>query len=276
MSLQVPTAEEWSVGLREIQREIFLCPKRHRVVIAGRRGGKTVLGLNDCKYTAMELYQAEIMIVEPTYRMAEMLVWEPLKRGIPHSNIAKKDEGDLSIRLKGWDSIIRVRGAENFDSLRGPGLDHLWLDEFADMDSAVWQEVFRPALADKQGRALFTGTPKGFNWAYDLYHAAQMGRPGWAPFQFTTAEGGNVTHAELAEARSEMDPRIYRQEFEASFESLHGRVYSNYSRAPFPEGNIDPTIEDRGRELLVGIDFNVNPMTAIVCQRAGDECEVLN
>jgi hypothetical protein len=73
-----------------------------------------------------------------------------------------------------------------------------------------------------------------------------------------------------------MDPRIYRQEFEASFESLHGRVYSNYSRAQFPMGNIDPTIEDKGRELLIGIDFNVNPMTAIVCQRAADECEVLD
>jgi hypothetical protein len=270
-------AREWCVGLTPAQTTVFMDNTRFRINIAGRRFGKTVLGINDCLYTSQTDLgpNMELWCIEPTYRMAEMLVWEPLKAAIPYANIAKKDESDLSIVLKNG-ATIRVRGAENYDSLRGPGLVWVWLDEFADMDKAVWEEVLRPALADHEGRALFTGTPKGYNWAYDLYHGATMGKPGWAAYQFTTAQGGNVTTEELASARSEMDPRIYRQEFEASFESLHGRVYSNYSRAPFPEGNIDPTIQDRGRELLIGIDFNVNPMTAIVTQRVGDECEVLD
>lgn len=271
------TAREWCVGLTPAQTTVFMDNTRFRITIAGRRFGKTVLGINDCLYTSQtgKGEKLELWCVEPTYRMAEMLVWEPLKSAIPYDAIAKKDEGDLSILLKNG-ATIRVRGAENYDSLRGPGLNWLWLDEFADMDKATWEEVLRPALADKQGRALFTGTPKGYNWAYDLYHHASLGKQGWAAYQYTTAEGGNVTPEELTMARSEMDPRIYRQEFEASFESLHGRVYNNYSRAAFPSGNIDPTIEDRGRELLIGIDFNVNPMTAIVAQRVGDECEILD
>jgi hypothetical protein len=53
-------------------------------------------------------------------------------------------------------------------------------------------------------------------------------------------------------------------------------VYSNFSRARFPAGNIDPGVTDSGAELLVGMDFNVNPMSAVIGVRAVDECHVLD
>jgi len=59
--------------------------------------------------------------------------------------------------------IIALRGADNYDSLRGNGLDFVVLDEFASMSPEAWTEVLRPSLADKHGRALFIGTPRGLN-----------------------------------------------------------------------------------------------------------------
>lgn len=56
----------------------------------------------------------------------------------------------------------------------------------------------------------------------------------------------------------------------------HGRVYSKFKNKPYPDGNIDESIEDAGGELLVGMDFNVNPMTAVIGQRAVDELEILD
>ena len=79
-------------------------------------------------------------------------------------------------------------------------------------------------LADRLGEALFIGTPQGFNHFYDCNDAA--GRRGWSVFRFITEQGGNVPQEELASAAGEMDERLYRQEFRASFEELlSGRVY---------------------------------------------------
>ena len=69
--------------------------------------------------------------------------------------------------------MIRLYGADNPDALRGPYLDGVVLDEFADMKPEVWHEVVRPMLADRRGWATFIGTPKGKNEFFRLYQNAQ-------------------------------------------------------------------------------------------------------
>ena len=65
---------------------------------------------------------------------------------------------------------MRLYGADNPDRLRGGGLDGVLLDEYADMKPAVWGEVIRPMLADRQGWATFIGTPKGRVGLYDIWN----------------------------------------------------------------------------------------------------------
>lgn len=55
----------------------------------------------------------------------------------------------------------------------------------------------------------------------------------------------------------------------------NGRVYSSFLARPYPAGNVDDSVTDTGGELLVGMDFNVNPMSAVVGVRAVDELLVL-
>ena len=87
----------------------------------------------------------------------------------------------------------------NYDSLRGDGLDFLVLDKYALIAREAWPEVLRPALADKQGRCLFIGTPLRYNHFYDLYQDSQN-KSQWATFQFTTEDGSNVAAGELVSA----------------------------------------------------------------------------
>jgi hypothetical protein len=77
------------------------------------------------------------------------------------------------------------------DSLRGDVLDFLVLDEYASTAPEPRTEVFRPAMGDKRGRALFIRTPRIKPFFTDLHQAASC-RPDWQVFQFTTEEGGNV------------------------------------------------------------------------------------
>jgi len=56
-----------------------------------------------------------------------------------------------------------------------------------------------PGPGDKLGRALFIGTPQGYNHFFDLYEAAEK-QSDWERFQFTTEDGGNVPQQEIEAA----------------------------------------------------------------------------
>jgi hypothetical protein len=150
-------------------------------------------------------------------------------------------------------------------------LDVIVLDEYAQMGPEVWEAVVRPMLSDRKGRALFIGTPAGHNAFYDLYVAAGC-KNGWGRFHFPTHDGGYVSPEELEVIRCETDARVFRQEYEASFETLQGRVYHEFCR----ESNVTDVAMIPGAPLLIGMDFNINPMSAVVAQKAGDQCHVID
>ena len=266
----MPTLNRSAIGLRTHQLVVHRYPARFRVVVAGRRFGKSHLAIFEMLHAASTPGR-NVWYVGPSYPQAKSIAWERLKNLTRAHWAARPSETELSIRLK-WGSTIAVRGADRPDSLRGTGLDFVVLDEFASMRPETWQEVLRPALSDRLGRALFLGTPLGCNHFYELYEKAQH-TPDWAVFKFTTAQGGNVRLAELASAAAELDPDSYSQEFEASFNGagLH-RVYYAFDRAV----HLQSTEFNPQSPLVWSIDFNVNPMCMLLMQRSGDFVHVLD
>ncbi len=258
------------IRLKPPQWTVFNNPARFRVLVAGRRFGKTYLALVELCQAAWKSGRLA-WYVGPTYKQAKRIAWKPLKEMTRPYWKSQPNETDLRIELITGGTIC-LRGADNYDSLRGDGLDFLILDEYASIAREAWPEVLRPALADKQGRALFIGTPRGYNHFYEMYQGAQR-RPGWQTFQFTTAEGGNVATEEIQSATHELDAKTYRQEFEASFENLTaGRVYHAFDRTQSVQAiRYDPRLP-----LFWSLDFNVNPMCSVIGQREGDSVWVLD
>jgi len=258
------------VRLRRAQGEVYECEKRFRVLVAGRRFGKTHLALVELLRAAWK-QDRMAWYVAPSYRQAKRIAWERLKRMTrPHWH-GRPNESDLSIRMKSG-SVIAVRGADRYDSLRGEGLDFVVLDEYASMRPECWTEVLRPALADREGGALFIGTPQGFNHFFERFEEAQK-NPDWAAFQFTTLEGGNVSARELESAARELDTRCFAQEFEARFESVaRGLAYFAFDRAE----NVCEAEYRAGEPLIWALDFNVDPMCSVIAQRDGDTVWVLD
>jgi hypothetical protein len=259
-----------SLGLREQQMLVFDYPARFRVVVAGRRFGKTRLALAEM-LRAAAISGRVVWYIGPTYPQSKRIVWERLKDFTrPHWE-GRPSETDLSIQLDSG-SAISVRGADRPDSLRGNGIDFVVLDEFASMRPQTWSEVIRPALSDREGRALFLGTPQGCNHFYDLFEQSKTA-PEWAGFQFTTAQGGNVRAEELTSAAAQLDPESYSQEFEAAFSGAgRHRVYYAFDRA----AHLDPNEFQPGTPLVWSLDFNVNPMCMLLMQRSGDTVYVLD
>jgi PBSX family phage terminase large subunit len=257
--------------LSRAQEVITLDPRRFRVVIAGRRFGKTHLAIRELCWHAREPGK-EVWYVAPTYRQSKNIVWKKLKNRLQDLRWADKiNETELTIQLKNG-STISLKGADNHDSLRGVGLDFIVLDEFADIEPEAWYETLRPTLSDKQGRAMFIGTPKGMNWAYELYQNNLEDPKTWASYQYTTIDGGNVPEKEIEQARKDLDERTFRQEYLGTFETFAGRIYYSFDRKHNVK-KID--IEDRS-VIYLGMDFNIDPMTAVIAIRAGDSLYVVD
>src|SRR5947207_11891663 len=92
-------------------------------------------------------------------------------------------------------SRIRLYGADDPDRLRGLYLDGVVLDEYAEMNPAVWHEVIRPALSDRQGFATFIGTPKGKNALWKLWSAARDD-PSWYALMLRASDTGRIPASE--------------------------------------------------------------------------------
>ncbi len=215
-------------------------PARFKVVVCGRRFGKTSYGVRKCVKEALKTGQLYWWI-GPSYKVAgigwkmlKLLAWQ-LNQITP----VEVREADMMVIFKRNGGAVVIKSADNPDSLRGEKLGGVVFDEFAQIREDTWPEVIRPALADLKGWAVFIGTPKGKNWAYRLYTAAEH-RLGWAGFKVPTAiteDGTAYTRVvastnpfidvdELEQSRDDMSPEQFGQEFLADFGASQYLVYS--------------------------------------------------
>jgi hypothetical protein len=260
------------IKLTPAQTKVWQADSRFKVLVCGRRFGKTYLALtwlirNALRDGGLHYY------IAPSYVMAKQIAWRLLKDLIG-DKASKKNEADLLIELPNG-GIIQLKGAENRDSLRGVSLRSAVLDEFAYMAEEVWTEVVRPATSDQQAPVLFITSPAGWNWAKKAYDRAMSGTdPDWKGWTFTTADGGNVKPEEIESARRELPERTFAQEYLASFETLSNRVYSYFDRLQ----NVSREIasESGHPTLYVGIDFNVDPITAVIGVKVADQLHIFD
>ncbi len=245
--------------LSKPQKEVITNTSRFRVLITGRRFGKTYLAINELAKFA-RYSNKKVWYVAPSYRQAKSICWNELKdKLIKHKWVKSINNSDLTIVLRN-NSRISLRGADNENSLRGIGLDFLVMDEFADIHKQAWYEVLRPTLSDTQGHALFCTSPRGFgNWSYQLYKLAETNKD-WQSFKYTTLEGEQVSKEEIEQAKDDLDLRTFQQEYEATFVNYSGMIYYNFNR----EKNIIETFRNNHLTLHIGLDFNVEPMCAVV------------
>ena len=266
-------SKDESITLRYAQGQVFNSEKRFRILVAGRRFGKSYLACIELLRGAINRPGETYFYCAPTYRMAKDIAWKELKKLVPKIWVKAKNETDLRLDLINGSSI-ELKGTENAMALRGRSLSGVVLDEAAFMDRDVWAEVIRPALADKQGWALFISTPDGTaSWFYDMWcFCGEAERDDWHRWSFTTIEGGNVAPEEVEAARGQLDERTFRQEFEASFENLTGLV-----AVSFDDDNIDKEVQDfHLMPLLIGLDFNVDPMAGICAVKHEDNLYVFD
>ncbi len=246
LEITLPALHSW-------QRRVHDDPARFRVLAAGRRWGKTLLGVTLCLEDALAEVPGRSWWVAPSYKLATP-GWRALRRlvrAIPGHKVYESDR--LAVLPTGGE--VAVRSADDPDSLRSEGLTGVVVDEAAYVPEEAWTESLRPALSDRHGWAFFISTPSGLNWFHRLYErAAEL--EGWARWRRPSSDNPRMTAEELDLARAELGPLVYAQEYEAQFldfgamRPFRPEWILRYERTPPLEGlyvviGVDPAISQR-------------------------------
>jgi hypothetical protein len=189
---------------------------RFKVLKNGRRWGKTVLEIFELLQAAGGTPNGIFWYVAPTYGQAKEIAWSLLKRITPKNLLRKNpSESELSVEL--WNgSIIKLKGSDYPESLKGVPLDGCVMDEAAFQEEVVWTEILRPQLMDKKGFCHFISTPRGTNWFTSLFNEARRkkdkGDTDWDYFHFTTFDNPFIDKAEIELSRETMPEDKFNQE----------------------------------------------------------------
>lgn len=229
-----------------------LAKHRFAVIVAHRRWGKSVLAVNELIDRALrdDTGSGRYGYMAPFLKQSKDIAWSYLKQFTRHLPMTKINESELSVILHNG-SFIRLYGADNPDSIRGTYFSFIVLDELSDVKPEVWQEVIRPALADRKGGALMLGTPKGQNLLSELFFGDQ---PDWYRAMFRADETDIVDPAELEASRQIMSESQFAQEWLCSFEASNDNILIPISLASEAARRIIPERDIRFAPKIIGVD----------------------
>ena len=210
------------ISLLPWQQEVMESDARFKVVAAGRRTGKSYLAAISLILKALDGKDGKVFYVAPTQGQARDIMWHTLFE-IAGEIIERSHVNNLEITLAGGNTIF-LKGADRPDTLRGVSLKYLVLDEYAFCKPDVFDNILRPALADKQGEMLAIGTPEGRNHFYEMYTGAAHW-DNWDCFHFTSFDNPLVPKSEIEHARQTLPSYAFHQEFMASFDARTGSLF---------------------------------------------------
>ncbi len=206
---------------RDWQRKCHYALKRFNVLVLHRRAGKTELSIMELLDKAMRFTQGQglFFYIAPFLKQAKAIAWSRIKHKLQPmigTSAVTINESELSVTFTHNGSVIRIFGADNPDAMRGVRLDGIVIDEVAQIKPTVWEDIIQPTLSDRNGWAIFTGTPNGINLFSEIYYRAQS-LPDWHAAIYTVYDTDAVIPSEVERLRRDMTETSFAREYLCDF-----------------------------------------------------------
>lgn len=257
--------------LHDAQMQIARSKARFVVGCCGRRFGKSEVAIGMGLYWAL-VNGEKVWWCVPVYKNA-LDAWVRLQffaRQVP-GVIISKDEMKVTFPSGGY---LQVQTMNEYDNVRGSGLDHVIFDECAFAAEEAWTNVLMPMLATTKVevmQALFISTPNGFNWFWKLYLDGQRSGSGVESFHFTSYDNPYINKDFLEYAKATMSAQAFAQEIMAEFIDSAGAVFSGVQFVLQPE----PPPYDPLNAYVMGVDWGrKHDFTAVSVMDANRRVEV--
>ena len=262
-------------------REAFLplhnSSKRWTVIVAHRRAGKTVATVNHLIREALVTDRPDFRgaYISPFYRQSKAVAWDYVKRYTAVVPDVLVNESEMRVDFPNG-SRIQLFGADNADALRGLYFDYLIADEYGDWKPSVWNYVVRPALADRQGKAIIIGTPKGRNQFWEAYIRAQADKDSLA-LRIIASESKILPESELEALRRELSEDAWRQEMDCDFDAaLPGAIWGKELWQLEQDGRVKADLYDPEIKTHAVMDLGFSDDTAVWWFQVGKELRLID
>lgn len=254
--------------LTAAQDKIVSDTHRFRVVVCGRKFGKTTLNAEELIANAISGNNRRVMYIAPTLGVARQLMWDRLKN---YGVAVKENDSRLEMKvatLYGGTSTIFLGSWEKIELYRGDEFDFIEFDEVQEYRRfwIGWNEAIRPTLTPRKGMAMFSGTPKGFNHFYDLYNLEYTDDE-FKSFKFTTYDNPFIDKAEIDKERAKKSDNEFAQEYLAEFRKSSGLVFKEFNRE---EHVYDYEIYDF-KQKVAGVDWGTHNPAAVPTIKIQDD-----
>jgi hypothetical protein len=235
------------------QSEVMAATERFLSVDAGRRWGKSIMGLNWCLEGIFN-HGGPVAWISPIWAQAKsayLRLLQAARKGGGAALIKAKSDTELRIVFVNGE-LLEFKSGEKPDNLRGEGWRRVVIDEAARCRKELWEEVVRPAVSDTGGRVMFLSTPKGKNWFYEMWsRGADPAFPAFRSWRFPTADNPKVPAEDIEQARLALPADVFAQEYLAEFLENNAGVFRGVRDAIGSEEE-DPR---EGGEYYAGLDL---------------------
>lgn len=197
--------------------------------------------------------------------------YKQLNDGILHTlftimnelNIPYKYVGGAKAHLTIWNTKIICRSVQKYDEIRGPSYGWALLDEAS---LYKWEaiQVIIGRMRDLNGPRYVrcTTTPRGFNWLYDFFEEGK--NQNRVTITAKTSDNKYLPDDYHETLDATYDEKFLKQERDGDYINIYsGQVYYAFDRDKHVK-NFDKTWF-KNHQKLIGVDFNVNPITAVQC-----------
>lgn len=208
---------------KEIHNSINNENHKYYVLNIGRQFGKTMLGINQMLYWAINFQGCNIGWVTPIYKQGKKVFTE-LEKVTRSSGLFEYDKSELIV--KGFNSTISFFSGERPDNIRGNTFDFLIIDEFAFTREELWSEVLSATVLVKGKKVLFISTPKGKNHFYKLSLQPNYDER-YKYFHYTSYDTPYINSLDLEERRRSLPNHVFKQEYLAEFIDNSSGLFAN-------------------------------------------------
>lgn len=231
-----PLLKEYSTIKTNTQKEIvegiLNGTETFHVINSGRQGGKTECAI---KIMLALCFKSPIsfLMVGPDYDLARKVIIKRIIKILQNSKlerIIKKISTNPVPYIEFTNgSEIVFRSAENGEAIRGNTHNHIWFDEFAKIQSYVFDECAFPTVTTADNpKIIFTSTPFGRdNQFYDFYTKGLEGEEDYRSYNMIWTSNPKAKETVILKALRDSPTLVFQQEWLGQFVEGEGSVFKD-------------------------------------------------
>jgi len=188
---------------------------------------------------------------------------------MPPEWVASISESEMVIKTI-FGSELHVVGMDKPQRIEGVQWDGGVIDESSDVKPGAFDLSVRPALSHRNGWCWRIGVPKRHGVGALEFRGLFDQDTGWDNYQWPSRD--ILTSEEIEDAKKMMDAKDFAEQYEASWVRAGGAAFHAFD----PVKHVRPCPYRDDKQIIVGSDFNVNPMAWVLMHPVSGGLEVFD